>query len=532
METKSQEELLREIDELQEQLSEARETLHAIRNGRVDAFVVSDAEGEHVYTLKSADYTYRVLVESMNEGALKLAQDGTIFYCNRRFAEMLKTPSEKVIGSSILEYVEPVEQDRIKGLLRPAENANLKTERHFNAADGTKIPVMLAVSSLPIDDAPGFCVVATDLTERRLAEEKISRANAMLQAVFDGISDPLLMIDKSLSVRMLNDAACQYFHIANQEEAIGKTCYQLAFGKGVPCDHCAATSAILEGRRMIFERKGLFDSEHIEEITIYPVDEAVGGVSGAIVRINDITENRNMEEHLTRADRLASLGQLSGGIAHEIRNPLQGINLFVDVFSDEEKFRRTSEELHILGEIKSNIKRIDDIIKRVLDLSRQREANALCNMNLGVLIEDSLQLWQLRLVKDRIQLNLFLEENLPEVPCDAVEIQQVLTNLIRNAVEALGKQGTLSISARRGTLSFDKKRPAVIIEVEDSGPGIPVDLQKNIFNPFFTTKHTGTGLGLAISHRIISRHGGLISFESMPKQGTTFTLELPAAPGS
>ena len=136
------------------------------------------------------------------------------------------------------------------------------------------------------------------------------------------------------------------------------------------------------------------------------------------------------------------------------------------------------------------------------------------------------------MAKDGIRHSLFVEENLAEVIGDPIEIQQVLTNLIQNAVEAMEKEGTLSISARNGTLSFDKKRPAVIIKVQDSGAGIPPDQQKNIFNPFFTTKHTGTGLGLAISHRIISRHGGLISFESTLEVGTTFTVELPAVPGN
>ncbi len=119
--------------------------------------------------------------------------------------------------------------------------------------------------------------------------------------------------------------------------------------------------------------------------------------------------------------------------------------------------------------------------------------------------------------------------NLPDVPGDAIEIQQVLTNLIQNAVEAMKEDGTLDIRARRGTLSFGEKRPAVIIEVRDSGPGIPSEQQKSAFNPFFTTKHTGTGLGLAVSHRIVSNHGGLISCTSVADLGTTFTVELPAA---
>ncbi len=368
--------------------------------------------------------------------------------------------------------------------------------------------------------------------ERKLAEERIARANAMLETVFDGISDPLFMVERDYRIRMLNEASCKYFHIANAEDVIAKPCCELAPGRCGPCDNCAVTLAISGNKKTAFERKGLFELERIEQVTVYPVDEAVGGVSGAIIRISDITESRNMERHLIRADRLSSLGVLAGGIAHEIRNPLAGVNLFIDVLGDEGKFSRSSKEQEILAEIKTNIKRIDGIIKRVLAFSRQSDATTTDRLTVKPLIEDSLKLWQSKMAKDGIRHSLFVEENLAEVIGDPIEIQQVLNNLIQNAVEAMEKEGTLSISARNGTLSFDKKRPAVIMKVQDSGAGIPPDQQKNVFNPFFTTKHTGTGLGLAISHRIISRHGGLISFESTLEVGTTFTVELPAVPGN
>ena len=190
---------------------------------------------------------------------------------------------------------------------------------------------------------------------------------------------------------------------------------------------------------------------------------------------------------------------------------------------------RTDQELEICNEIKSNIRRISGIIQRVLDFSKQTEPASLIKLDVRRLVEESLKLWQSRMVNEGIQLRLSTEENLSDVHGDPIEIEQVLTSLVQNAIEAMEKGGTLSMRAENGTLSFDTKRPAVIIKVEDSGPGIPLDQQPTIFNPFFTSKYTGTGLGLAISHRIISQHGGLISFQSIPDEGTTFTVELPAA---
>ena len=359
---------------------------------------------------------------------------------------------------------------------------------------------------------------------------KLSRANELLQTVFDGISEPLLMVERDCRITMLNEAACKYLRIDNREQPIVKTCYELSHGRCGVCSNCAVNEAISDRKRIAFERKGIFDTEHIEEITVYPIAEAPGRAPGAIVRISDITDARNMEKHLIRADRLSSLGVLAGGIAHEIRNPLAGINLFIDVLSDEEKFSRTSQEQDILKEIKINIKKINGIIARVLNFSRQAEPVPLLVLDVSQLVDESLKLWHSRMVKNGIQLSLSLEENLPDIQGDPIEVEQVLINLIQNAIEAMEKGGNLSIEVRKGTISFDTKRRAVIIEVQDSGPGIPLAQQKNIFNPFFTTKPTGTGLGLAISHRIVSRHGGLISFESIPDEGTTFIVELPVAP--
>lgn len=113
------------------------------------------------------------------------------------------------------------------------------------------------------------------------------------------------------AIRMLNEAACRYFQLSRREAAIGKTCYDLAQGRCGPCAHCAVTSTLPEGNQITFERKGPFDPERIEQITVYRVDEVPSGVSGVIRQIGDITESENMEKHLTRADRLSSLGQHS-----------------------------------------------------------------------------------------------------------------------------------------------------------------------------------------------------------------------------
>ena len=482
--------------------------------------------------LRQASQYSRSLIEASLDPLVTISPEGKITDINEATIKVTGVPREGLIGSDFSTYFTEPEK-ATEGYRQVFEKGFVTdyalTIRHKN---GSLVDVLYNASVYKDTrgNVRGVFAAARDITERKRAEGKIARANAMLETVFDGISDPLLMVEKDYGIRMLNEAACKYLQIANRKEAIAKTCYEVTLGRCGPCDNCVISSAILEGKRTTFERNGLFDSERIEQITVYPIDVAVNGFSGAIMRISDITESRNMEKHLIRTDRLSSLGVLAGGIAHEIRNPLAGVNLFIDFLSDEEKFSRSSKEQEILTEIKTSIKRIDGIIKRVLAFSKQSDATTTDKLKVNSLIEDSLKLWQSKMVKVGIRHSLFLEEDLSEITGDPIEIQQVLTNLIQNAIEAMEKEGTLSISARNGTLSFDEKRPAVIIKVQDSGAGIPPDQQKNIFNPFFTTKHTGTGLGLAISHRIVSRHRGLLSFESVPGEGTTFTVEFPAAP--
>jgi PAS domain S-box-containing protein len=474
---------------------------------------------------------YALLSRHAREVILFISQDGRILEANEAACAAYGYDRATMLASTINDLRAPETRHQVPDQMEMVLGEGNFFESKHVRKDGRVFPVEISSRAVESGEGRILLSIIRDITERKQAEEKISSAKAMLQTVFDGISDPLLMVEKDLTVRMLNEAASRYFRIADNKEVAGRFCYELAFGKREPCDGCVVCSAILEGKSINCERKGLLDSKRIEQVVVYPLNEIDSGFSGAILRISDITEIKNLEKHVMRVDRLSSLGQLSGGIAHEIRNPLAGINLFLDVLSDEERFTRTSQELNILEEIKNNIKRINGIIKRVLDFSRQSKTTSLSRLEIGSLIEDTLKLWRSRIGIEGIELRLFVEEDLPEVLGDPIEIQQVLNNLLDNAVDVMRGGGLLSIAARRRTLSAEKNRPAVSITVQDTGSGIPVEAQDSIFNPFFTTKPTGTGLGLAISHRIISHHGGIIFFETSANVGTTFHLELPTASG-
>jgi signal transduction histidine kinase len=150
-------------------------------------------------------------------------------------------------------------------------------------------------------------------------------------------------------------------------------------------------------------------------------------------------------------------------------------------------------------------------------------------IDLNDLTRENVKFWSSKLKKSRINLNLNLINGLPLVQGDVIGLQQVINNVVLNAIEAMAEGGNIDIRTALGISSVAVNNHTVILSVSDTGPGIKTDHQKDIFNPFFTTKASGTGLGLSISHQIVKRQGGEISFKTNPQMGTTFTIELPAA---
>jgi len=363
---------------------------------------------------------------------------------------------------------------------------------------------------------------------RKTVERQLVQSKTNLQSVFDGIPEPLVMVDRKMTIKVLNEAAKDYTKRSRYQDIIEKPCYQVLANKTAVCKNCKLPMAISSKTPVTFERKGLQDPSRIEVVVIYPIYSKVQSDGNAIIRISDITKERKIEEQLMRADRLASLGQLSGGIAHEIRNPLSSINLFTDILIDEDKYDRTEQENELFAEIKDNINRVDKIIKRVLDFAKPPVATS-DDIDLNKLTQEIIKFWASKLRKLDIDLNLELKDDLPAVQGDVIGLQQVINNVVLNATEAMGEGGDIRIRTLQAPSTMREDQDAVFLKVSDTGPGIPKHQQEDIFNPFFTTKPTGTGLGLSISHQIIKRHRGSFSLESILETGTTFIIELPAA---
>ncbi len=237
-------------------------------------------------------------------------------------------------------------------------------------------------------------------------------------------------------------------------------------------------------------------------------------------RVQERTEEiRKIHSQLFRSEKLASLGKLAAGVAHEINNPLTGIlansSLILEDLDANDPRR---EDVEII--VKETI-RCREIVKRLLDFARQtKPQKKLTDVN--ILIETIILLVRNQTSFRNIVITTRLAESLPQILCDNDQIQQVFINIILNAAEAMTGGGSLTVCS---SLSHDGE--FVTIEIADTGPGIPEERRERIFDPFFTTKEHGTGLGLSISYGIVEQHGGDISVESTVGKGSTFTVRLP-----
>jgi two-component system, sporulation sensor kinase E len=247
---------------------------------------------------------------------------------------------------------------------------------------------------------------------------------------------------------------------------------------------------------------------------------AVGGrILGAVVTIEDVSEVKALTEQLIRADRLAAMGELTAGVAHEVRNPLGVIRASVQLLEDAECDARRIREAGAV--IKQEIDRLDKVIKALLDFGRPSRPTMMHADLLGVLADVVLFTSRFAAQSD-VEILEHYASDLPRVTADPDQLKQVFLNLITNAVQSMEETG--------GTidLSVFEQGDFVVVTVSDTGPGIPADHLGKVFDPFYSTRDAGTGLGLTIVHRIIDEHDGHIEVESSA-EGTTVRVSLPTA---
>jgi signal transduction histidine kinase len=230
------------------------------------------------------------------------------------------------------------------------------------------------------------------------------------------------------------------------------------------------------------------------------------------------------EALVARQEKLAALGALGAGVAHEIRNPLTAIKF--RLFSLQKALPPELADNEDARTITDELNRLDRIVKDFLQFARPAEPN-LVRIRADQVLREVQDLMKSELEPAAIRLELQISEP-AWILADRHQLKQVLINLVQNAADSIGERGTITLGLKTGTASFGgKHQDAVILSVRDTGKGIPAEVQKRLFDPFFTTKEGGTGLGLAIAARIVEKHGGILRYRTELNRGTTFEIVLP-----
>ena len=237
---RTRQQLLDELQELTSRMMVSEETLRAILSGEVDGLVVSTAEGDRVFTLSGAEHPYRVMVETMSEGAATLASDGTILFCNQRFADIVKGTLEKVIGSSIYQYISSTDLQLFEALVERGLKENSKGELVLQAGGENTVPVLLSVSPLQPTDMPGaVCAVMVDITERKKMEEALKNSETNYRRLFEAAQDGILILDAETGqISDVNPFLLEMLGYSH-EELLGKKLWEIGLFKDIEASKAA-----------------------------------------------------------------------------------------------------------------------------------------------------------------------------------------------------------------------------------------------------------------------------------------------------
>ncbi len=583
--------LKEQVNLLKQRCAEAEQALDAIHHGEVDAFVVYSNEGEKIYTLQGVETTYRLLVESMNEGAATLIEDGTILYCNRRFAELIKTPLESIIATSIDQYLPPASRAVFSKLLAMGLKENCRGEFELLQKDGGRIPVMVSLNRFSSDSTPGVCLVASNLTDRKKVEDLIQKdaqrahtfsdfSRALVEVSLDekAILDIALrtaaqLIGEAVVVHILSsdgnylNLTAHYHPNPEIDQVIFNylSPYPLEQGEGLSWQVIRSGEPMMipSINRKVLKRAikpefyKLVSQTDASSLLIVPIrthDRTIG----SMVLARYSKDPPHTEQDLQLVQRIANQAALA----------ITNARLYQDlhILLEKEKIMRLqliqAEKLSALSrmmttvvhEINNPVQTIKNCLYLAqMDIPYGSAAQDSLNMasseidRISKLVSGlrdiyrqpkSVEMVDLDLIKLLTDVHVLLESHLQHH-----NVTWLATNLagpiwIRGISDHL-KQVFLNISMNAieamepvgGSITLyttsDASTHEVGVAITDTGCGIPPENIPALFEPFFTTKEGGSGLGLPICYEIVQRHSGHIAVESTLNEGSTFTVWLP-----
>ncbi len=346
-------------------------------------------------------------------------------------------------------------------------------------------------------------------------------AVSALQALFDNLPAAIYLVNSDYQLIAVSKTRSSAVNLPSSA-FLNRPCYQVLYNRSSPCPLCRLSETLLEGlSTQRFERRKTIYGDLMDwEIKTIPVFDDAGNITRIMVVEQDITEKRSLENILSQSEKLAIIGQLAAGMAHELNNPLTAILANAQIIqSGLETGNELQESVELI--IKAS-ERAVQVVQNLLDFARKEDFH-LVPTDIPITIQRSLELIHHELVGHKVSLEYLPDYNMPKVLASDEHLQSVWLNLLMNAIDSMDKEPA------KIRISTKKMDETVQIIIGDNGRGIAPDHQKRIFEPFYTTKRSGkgTGLGLSISQRIVKQHGGEILVESQPGVGSQFIVTLP-----
>ncbi|MFB3887529.1 MAG: ATP-binding protein [Thermodesulfobacteriota bacterium] len=463
---------------------------------------------------------YGGLFENANDGIIILKNHQFIIAdLNRKAVQLTGYEKEELIGRGFIDLFGPREKEKALNFLEEVlKNGEARTDSFsLSSKSGTAMEVDLSIKRIDFGDEFFYQVIFRDLTERRKLEKRIRESKRHLEAIFDGIQNRLSIQAPDYQILRVNRAVIKKYQTTFQE-LIGRKCYEAYYERSSPCEKCPIAITI-ETKQPTSSIMKISADDTTLRTSSYPILDEKGNLASIIEYMEDITEEQRLQEQLIQSEKLAGVGVLASGVAHEINNPLSGVIGMTELAMEEEN----------LPEIKGYLKdvlncgiRIKEIVNGLRTYSRIAKQGEQGLVDINEVLEESLKMVRLATKTTSVEVVKNFQPA-GKIAASVGEVQQILTNLITNAFQAMSeKGGTLTLSTR-------SYKDTVEIKVSDNGMGIPQKNLKKIFDPFFTTKKVGegTGLGLNIVYRIVTKYEGTIEVESKEGVGTTFTIRFP-----
>jgi two-component system, LuxR family, sensor kinase FixL len=496
---------------------------------------------ETVSSGRSAACLLAAIVESSEDAIVSKTLDGIVTSWNRAAERIFGYTAGEMIGQPIAILATPATADempRILEAIRRGERVeHYETERRRK--DGQIIRVALTIS--PIRDDAGRIIgaskIARDITAAKRDADELIKREALLGSILETVPSGMVVIDEHGIVQSFSAAAERMFGYA-ASEVCGRN-----VGMLMPAPHADRHDSYIERYLTTGERRviGLARvlSGRRKDGSEFPAELAIGELHWDGRRmftgfLRDLTERQQtqhrlqeLQAELTHVSRLTEMGQMASALAHEVNQPLSAATNYLE--AGRRLLARgggpATERVHgIFNAAAGQVERAADLVRRLREFGRKGESERRPE-SIGKLIDEAAALALIGARDSGIKVQLRIAPQLPEVAVDRVQLQQVLVNLIRNAVEAMeSERRELTVSAA------PDDDGGVAIRVADTGPGLAPEVAERLFQPFVTTKPQGMGIGLSICRAIVEAHGGGLHAEPNPGGGTVFAFSLPAAP--